>query len=52
MEEAGLRYFAWIFSPSAFSQLSARKTVDMMEGTVVAQFFNSAQEAENWINKY
>jgi len=52
MEEAGLRYFAWIFSPSAFSQLSARKMVDMMEGTVVAQFFNSAQEAENWINQY
>lgn len=51
MEEAGLKYFAWIFSPSAFAQLSARKTIDMMEGTVIAQFFNNAQEAEDWINK-
>lgn len=52
MEEAGLRYFAWIFSPSAFAQLSARKAVDMMEATVVAQFFHNAQEAEDWIDRF
>ena len=52
MEKAGLKYFAWIFSPSAFAQLSARKTVDVMNGAVIAQFFNNAQEAEDWIDRY
>lgn len=50
MEEAGLKYFAWIFSPSAFAQLSARKAVDVMDGKVIAQFFNDAREAEEWID--
>lgn len=52
MEEAGLKYFAWIFSPSAFAQLSARKTVDVMEGQIITQFFNNAQEADEWISLY
>lgn len=52
MEQAGLRYFAWIFSPSAFAQLSARKVVDMMEANVVTHFFNSTQEAEDWIDRF
>jgi len=52
MEKAGLKYFAWIFSPSAFAQLSARKTVDVMEGSIDIQFFNNVEEAQEWIDKY
>ncbi|HEX8608685.1 MAG TPA: PAS domain-containing sensor histidine kinase, partial [Pedobacter sp.] len=50
MEKAGLRYFAWIFSPSAFSQLSAKKSIDVKEGNVVTQFFTEITAAEAWID--
>ncbi len=51
MEEAGLKYFAWVFSHSSFSQLSARKSVDIMTGNVVTQFFTDIEAAANWINE-
>jgi len=50
MEKAGLKYFAWIFSASAFSQLSARKSVDVMEGNVVTRFFTDVKLAEEWLD--
>jgi PAS domain S-box-containing protein len=49
MEKAGLRYFAWVYSPSVFSQLSARKSVDTLAGQVVIQFFTDVASAEEWI---
>lgn len=49
MEKAGLKYFAWIFSPSAFSQLSAKKSVDVMQGNVLTQFFTDIKAAEDWL---
>lgn len=52
MEEAGLKYFAWILSPSAFAELSARKTVDVMDGSVITHFFNSVEEGEAWVDKF
>jgi PAS domain S-box-containing protein len=50
MEKAGLQYFAWIYSPSVFSQLSAKKSVDTLTGKVVFQFFNDAALATEWID--
>jgi PAS domain S-box-containing protein len=50
MENAGLQYFAWIFSPSAFSQLSAKKSIDVKEGSVITQFFTEIKSAEMWID--
>jgi signal transduction histidine kinase len=50
MEKAGLRYFAWIDSPSVFSQLSARKSVDMLPANITMRFFRDATSAEVWIN--
>ncbi len=50
MEEAGLRYFAWIFSPSTFSQLSAKKSVDIKEGRVITEFFTDISLAEKWLD--
>lgn len=49
MELAGLRYFAWIFSASVFSQLSAQKSVDNDEKTAEIQFFHQANEAIEWL---
>lgn len=50
MKEAGLKYFAWIVSNSAFSQLSAKKSVDVMETEVTAEFFKDTKQAEQWID--
>jgi PAS domain S-box-containing protein len=50
MEKAGLKYFAWIFSPSAFSQLSAKKSIDVMQGNVVTRFFTDVNVAEEWLD--
>lgn len=49
MEQAGLKYFAWIFSTSTFSQLSAKKSVDVMNGDVTVRFFTDLQEAKAWL---
>ena len=49
MEKAGLRYFAWVYSPSAFSRLSAEKAVDVKVGNTVVQFFTDTNEAKNWL---
>jgi PAS domain S-box-containing protein len=49
MEKAGLRQFAWIYSPAAFSQLSAQKAADVAYGTVINRFFTDIALAREWI---
>ncbi len=50
MEKSGIKYFAWVFSPSVFSRLSAKKSVDMAVGNIITQFFTDKAKAEEWIN--
>jgi two-component system CheB/CheR fusion protein len=50
LECAGLKYFAWVFSASAFSQLSAKKSVDVMQGNVVVKFFTDIDLALEWLD--
>lgn len=49
MEKAGLRQFAWIYSPAAFSQLSAQKAADVAYGEVITRFFTDIALAREWI---
>jgi len=49
MELAGLEYFAWIFSASTFSQLSAKKSVINVESTSDVRFFSDAESAWEWL---
>ena len=49
MEKAGLKYFAWVYSPSAFSLLSAQKSIDVAVGGITTQFFTDTTSAEAWI---
>jgi PAS domain S-box-containing protein len=49
MEQAGLKYFAWVYSPSAFSRLSAEKAVDVKVGDAVIQFFTDTASARDWL---
>jgi PAS domain S-box-containing protein len=51
MEKAGLKYFAHIFSPSTFSQLSAKKSIDIMAGIITTQYFTEIELAREWINQ-
>ncbi|WP_207535967.1 PAS domain-containing protein [Desertivirga arenae] len=50
MEEAGLCYFAWVYSPSAFSKLSADKSVEVKLDGVITRFFNDIHAANKWLN--
>jgi PAS domain S-box-containing protein len=50
MEQAGLKYFAHIFSPSTFSQLAAQKSIDIMAGIITTQYFTEIELARQWIN--
>lgn len=49
MQKAGLQHFAWIYSPSTFSRMAAHKTVDIMLGSITAQFFTEKEAAIRWL---
>jgi len=51
MQAAGLKHFAWIYSLSTFSRMSAHKSIDITMGKVTAQFFTSIDEARTWLQK-
>ncbi len=51
MEKAGLKYLAHVFSPGTFSELAARKSIDIMAGIITTQFFSEVSLAEQWINE-
>jgi PAS domain S-box-containing protein len=49
MEKAGLTHFAWIFSSGTFSRLSAMKSIDVKEGSVITRLFANINEARAWL---
>lgn len=49
MELAGLKYFAWILSDSAFSQLSAKKSVVNEHKRSEILFFDRAEDGLKWL---
>jgi hypothetical protein len=46
MVKAGLKHFAWIFSPNIFAELSAKKA---MPSSDVVKSFGSFDEAKKWV---
>lgn len=52
MEAVGLKYLAWILSPSTFSELAARKSIEMVNGSFTAEFFTDISEAEQWLDRF
>ena len=46
MIKAGLKYFAWIFSPNIFAELSAKMA---MPGNDIVKSFNGLEEARQWL---
>jgi hypothetical protein len=51
MEEAGLKYFAWTYSPSTFSRMATNKTMESANGNVNTKAFESKAEAEEWLSE-
>ena len=49
MELAGLKFFSWVLSESAFSQLSAQKSVENEDKQAEISFFENAEEAMTWL---
>lgn len=49
IEKEGIRSLAWIFSPSIFSQLSAKKSIDVTVSNITTQFFTDIEEAKKWL---
>jgi PAS domain S-box-containing protein len=49
LEKAGLRYLAWVYSPSTFSRLSADLVIEISKGDVVIQTFDDEQHAKKWL---
>jgi len=48
MSEAGLKCFAWVYSPSVFSQLSTDKALNHTKESFVRVFY-TLEEAKTWL---
>ena len=51
MTEAGLRYFAWVYSPNVYSRLSTDLTLQFTEGNPVVSTFNDLETAKAWLKQ-
>ncbi|MCJ8163677.1 hypothetical protein MKJ04_02410 [Pontibacter sp. E15-1] len=49
LREAGLRRFAWIYSPSVLSRLSTDKTLDNTENPHYIKTFDDIALAKDWL---
>ncbi len=51
LEKEGIKRLAWIFSPSVFSQLSAKKSIDVDVSNIITQFFTDVEDAKRWLER-
>lgn len=49
MEAAGLKYFAWIYSPSRLSQVSTNESISNTPLPHLIQTFYNFEEAKSWL---
>lgn len=49
MHAAGLECFAWVYSPSTFSRLSAEKTLSLMNDFSYIKKFDNIEAASDWL---
>ena len=46
---AGLRYFAWVYSPNVYSRLSTDLTLQFTTGNTVVSTFDEIETAKAWL---
>jgi hypothetical protein len=51
MAQAGLKKFAWIYSPSTFSRIAANKSLPSEYDVVQLAFFDDKEVAFEWLMK-
>jgi hypothetical protein len=51
MKEAGLQYFAWVYSPNTYSRLSTDLTLQFTGTTPVVATFDDAATAAAWLRQ-
>lgn len=49
MSKAGLKQFAWVYSPSAFSRLSTDESLRNLNQKEIARTFNDMEAAREWL---
>ncbi|MCI1187758.1 hypothetical protein MON38_10030 [Hymenobacter sp. DH14] len=49
MMAAGLRYFAWVYSPNVYSRLSTDLTLQFTRGNAVIATFDDVETARAWL---
>jgi hypothetical protein len=48
---AGLRYFAWVYSPNLYSRLSTDLTLQFAAGSPVVATFDDVDTAQGWLKQ-
>jgi hypothetical protein len=51
LSEAGVEYFAWVYSPDFFTQLGIDNAIALSKEMEIKTFF-SVQEALDWLDQY
>ncbi|MBF9221955.1 hypothetical protein [Hymenobacter ruricola] len=51
MQEAGLQYFAWVYSPNVYSRLSTDLTLQFTAGHSVVATFDDLDTAKAWLKQ-
>ena len=51
MTAAGLRYFAWVYSPNVYSRLSTDLMLQFAAGNPVVATFNDVEAARAWLSQ-
>ena len=49
MTAAGLRYFAWVYSPNIYSRLSTDLTLQFTSGNAIVSTFDDIETAKAWL---
>lgn len=49
IEKAGVKYIAWIYSPSMFSRLSADLTIESIKGDIITKTFDNKTSGLDWL---
>ena len=52
MAEAGVKYFAWVYSPVVYSQLSTNLFLAYAEKGPEIQTLNNLEEAKKWLSEH
>lgn len=51
MTAAGLRYFAWVYSPNIYSRLSTDLTLQFTSGNAIISTFDDIDTAKAWLTQ-